>query len=46
MLVIIPFWTNFLIRIFAWKILLHPEGPIKHSPRLPGIGRTPDLAPL
>jgi spermidine/putrescine transport system permease protein len=30
MLVIIPFWTNFLIRVFAWKVLLHPEGPIKH----------------
>jgi spermidine/putrescine transport system permease protein len=30
MLIIIPFWTNFLIRIFAWKVLLHPEGLIKH----------------
>jgi spermidine/putrescine transport system permease protein len=30
MLIIIPFWTNFLIRVFAWKVLLHPEGPIKH----------------
>ena len=29
MLIIVPFWTNFLIRIFAWKILLHPEGAIK-----------------
>ena len=29
MLVIIPFWTNFLIRIFAWKIMLHPEGLLK-----------------
>jgi spermidine/putrescine transport system permease protein len=27
LLVIIPFWTNFLIRVFAWKSLLHPEGP-------------------
>jgi spermidine/putrescine transport system permease protein len=26
MLVMLPFWTSFLIRIFAWKILLHPEG--------------------
>ncbi len=24
--VIIPLWTNFLIRIFAWKVILHPEG--------------------
>jgi len=29
MLIIVPFWTNFLIRIFAWKVLLHPEGAIK-----------------
>ncbi len=25
-LVILPFWTSFLIRVFAWRILLHPEG--------------------
>ena len=29
LLVIIPFWTSFLVRIFAWKVLLHPEGPLK-----------------
>jgi spermidine/putrescine transport system permease protein len=29
MLVIIPFWTSFLVRIFAWRSLLHPEGPVK-----------------
>ncbi|MGB7294705.1 MAG: ABC transporter permease [Candidatus Aminicenantales bacterium] len=29
MLIIVPFWTNFLIRVFAWKVLLHPEGAIK-----------------
>jgi spermidine/putrescine transport system permease protein len=23
---ILPFWTNFLIRVFAWKTLLHPDG--------------------
>ena len=28
LLIIIPFWTNFLIRIFAWKVLLHAEGPL------------------
>jgi len=28
MLVVIPFWTSFLIRVFAWKVLLHPEGPL------------------
>jgi ABC-type spermidine/putrescine transport system permease subunit I len=26
LLVVVPFWTNFLVRIFAWKSLLHPEG--------------------
>jgi spermidine/putrescine transport system permease protein len=30
LLVIVPFWTSFLIRIFAWKVLLHPDGPVKH----------------
>lgn len=29
LLAIIPFLTNFLIRVFAWKSLLHPEGFIK-----------------
>lgn len=28
-LIIIPFWTNFLIRIYAWKVILHPEGFLK-----------------
>jgi spermidine/putrescine transport system permease protein len=31
MAIILPFWTNFLIRIFAWKSLLHPEGWIKEG---------------
>lgn len=26
---IAPFWTSFLVRIFAWKYLLHPEGLLK-----------------
>ena len=30
LLVIIPFWTSFLVRIFAWKVLLHPEGFVSH----------------
>jgi spermidine/putrescine transport system permease protein len=29
LMVITPFMTSFLVRIFAWKALLHPEGPIK-----------------
>ncbi len=31
MLVIVPFWTSFLVRVFAWKSLLHPEGPVKKA---------------
>jgi len=31
LLVIIPFWTSFLIRIFAWKVLLHPDGYVKQA---------------
>jgi spermidine/putrescine transport system permease protein len=31
LLVIVPFWTSFLIRIFAWKTLLHPEGSLKRA---------------
>lgn len=29
LLVVVPFWSSFLIRIFAWKSLLHPEGFFK-----------------
>jgi spermidine/putrescine transport system permease protein len=29
MLVVVPFWTSFLVRVFAWRSLLHPEGLIK-----------------
>ena len=31
LLVILPFWTSFLVRIFAWKVLLHPEGMLKQA---------------
>lgn len=31
LLVIIPFWTSFLIRVFAWKSLLHPQGIISKA---------------
>lgn len=29
LLIAIPFWTNFLIRVYAWKVILHPEGLLK-----------------
>jgi spermidine/putrescine transport system permease protein len=37
LLVILPFWTNFLIRIFAWKTILHPEGMLKKSLEALGV---------
>ncbi len=30
-LTILPFWTSFLIRIFAWKEVLHPDGYLKQA---------------
>ncbi len=27
-LVILPFWTNFIVRMYAWRVLLGPEGTI------------------
>jgi spermidine/putrescine transport system permease protein len=29
-MIIVPFWSSFLIRIFAWKSFLHPEGLFKN----------------
>lgn len=29
LMIVIPFWTSFLVRIFAWKTILHPEGLVK-----------------
>lgn len=29
LLVVLPFWSSFIIRIYAWKSLLHPEGFVK-----------------
>jgi spermidine/putrescine transport system permease protein len=37
LLVIVPFWTSFLIRVFAWKVLLHPEGAVKRGLVLLGL---------
>jgi spermidine/putrescine transport system permease protein len=35
-LVILPFWTNFLVRTYAWIVLLNSEGPVNSA--LLGIG--------
>ena len=37
LLVIIPFWTNFLIRVFAWKILLNHDGLITRMAQALGL---------
>ncbi len=31
LLVIMPFWSSFLVRIFAWKTLLHPDGMLRKT---------------
>lgn len=36
LMVMVPFWTNFLIRVFAWNQILHSEGMLARSLR--GIG--------
>ena len=30
-LIMLPFWTSFVVRVFAWRVLLHPEGFIKQT---------------
>jgi spermidine/putrescine transport system permease protein len=37
LLIIVPFWSSLLIRIFAWKTLLHPEGILHQSLAFLGI---------
>ena len=37
MLVIVPFWTSVLIRVFAWKSLLHPDGLVKRALEAVGL---------
>ena len=43
-LVIIPFWTNMVIRTYAWFLILSPEMPIARLAALLGV--IPDRAPL
>jgi spermidine/putrescine transport system permease protein len=35
-LIVLPFWTNFLVRTYAWIVLLNSEGPVNKA--LMGIG--------
>jgi spermidine/putrescine transport system permease protein len=38
--VMIPFWTNFLVRNYAWRILLSAGGPISSLTEAVGLGET------
>lgn len=40
-LVMLPFWTNYLIRTYAWIVLLNREGLINHLLRYLGIIEEP-----
>ena len=38
-LVIVPFWTNLLIRTYAWQILLAPDGAVTRAAAAAGLVR-------
>jgi putative spermidine/putrescine transport system permease protein len=38
LLVLVPFWTSFLVRTFAWMILLSANGPVKALMEALGFG--------
>jgi spermidine/putrescine transport system permease protein len=38
--VMIPFWTNFLVRNYAWRLLLSSGGPISSASETIGLGET------
>ena len=37
LLVIVPFWTNFVIRVFAWQQILHAQGYVAETLRAIGL---------
>ena len=37
LLVIVPFWTNFVIRVFAWQQILHAQGWLAETLRSIGL---------
>jgi spermidine/putrescine transport system permease protein len=43
LLVIIPFWTSFLIRTYSWLIILDPSFPVFRALRSVGIGENLNL---
>ncbi len=38
--VMIPFWSNFLVRNFAWRVLLGNNGPVSRVTEILGLGET------
>ena len=38
--VLIPFWSNFLVRNYAWRVLLGNDGPISQLTEAVGAGET------
>ncbi|MBW3605271.1 MAG: ABC transporter permease [Actinobacteria bacterium] len=39
-LVMVPFWSNFLVRTYAWRVLLSSSGPVSQLTELLGMGQT------
>ncbi|GIU91795.1 MAG: spermidine/putrescine ABC transporter permease [Acidimicrobiia bacterium] len=39
-LVMIPFWSNFLVRTYAWRVLLGSDGPVSQITQVLGLGET------
>ncbi len=38
--VMIPFWSNFLVRNYAWRVLLGNDGPVSRLTESVGLGET------
>lgn len=38
--VMIPFWTNFLVRNFAWRVILGTDGPLSQVTETVGLGES------
>ena len=36
-LIMLPFWTSFIVRVFAWRTLLNPEGFLQHALTVLGL---------
>ena len=39
-LVMIPFWSNFLVRTYAWRVILGSDGPVSQLTQFLGLGET------